>query len=44
MVPEELQIFIAAASFTIFHTAVLVLPHIRLSQIHYLLNAVRKIF
>jgi len=44
MIPEELQIFIVPASFTIFHAAVLVLAQIWPSQIHYSLHMVSKIF
>jgi len=43
MIAEELQIFIAAAFFTIFHTAVLVLAHIWTLQTHYSLHTVSKI-
>jgi len=42
--PEEFQILIAAASFAVFHAAVMVWAHIWPSQIHYSLDTVRKIF
>jgi hypothetical protein len=44
MTPEELQNFIPAVSFTIYHPAVLVWAHIWLSQIHHSLNTGRKRF